>query len=1103
MSIASKSAASVAAVAVGLAVAVSLFASNANAATCTLSFNTNLKMGSKGAAVMDLQKFLNMSADTQVAATGAGSPGLETSTFGGLTKAAVIKFQNKYAADVLTPNGLTVGTGYFGASSRAKASALCGGGMTTTPAGTGLTVMSATQPMNNIAPKNASRVPFTKFTLAAGNDGPVTVSSVVVKRVGPSSNSDIAGVILLDDMGNQLGTEKTFNSNYMATIGQSVTIPAGTQKTFTIAGNIPSSVNPGNVVGIELESINTTATVTGSLPIVGAMHTLNNFLSIGTITFSNSNAFSTNATTTKEIGTTGYAFTGYRLTAGSAEDIKITNLRWNQTGSVSAADLANVVTVINGTSYPTTLSADGKYYDTMLGSGVLVPKGNQVEVYIKGDVVGSNVNSRSVKFDVDKNTDIVAQGQLYGYSMSPAVAGSPFFYAATTNLQGASITSVNKENSVAAQNIALNVPNQPLGGYFTDIVGEGITVQTQKFTVTNSGTLTSSDVLTNVSLVDGNGTVVAGPVDGVFVGATSQTITFPDSVTWKPGKTVYTLRGKVASAVPNGTTYVVSSTVNSTNFTNPKGESTGNTISLPGTAITLNTMTVKAAALTVSVAATPVAQNLVAGTQDVVFTTLQFDASNSGEDARASSVGVAFGNSGNLSSCRLYDGSTNLTTGSNAINSPSSTGTFLMNTPIVVTKGTVKSLNVVCNVLSSASGNTNISLNAASSTSGISSVSATGVTSGNTISVASGASVSGNTMALANGAIAISLDSSSPSLTLAASNASGVTIGVFKLRATNENVNLVKLGLMLATGTPNDVGQVTLWANNVQVGTALFTGTGSNATQQVTLTSPLMLTKDTDVLVTAKANVPTIGTSQPGTAGQIVQLSWAAATTLNQFTGLGSGADIVATGAATSSGIRIFKSVPTVARIALPASNNLVNGTTDLFRFSVTASPAGSVSLNKITVNSTATGVLYTASTGKVVAYTDSGFSTTIGGGFTNGEVLTATTIASTSADTDLVFSAPVRIPAGATYYFRVQVDITGVDTTGDSVSTKLAGDAASPLSRTETYATIQAGTDNDFVWSGNTAGDSATSDRDWYNGNQVVGLPAAGTDSSTNTRAN
>lgn len=59
----------------------------------TASFTSDLKMGSKGTEVMNLQKKLNEDSRTQVASTGAGSPGNESSYFGSLTKAAVIKYQ--------------------------------------------------------------------------------------------------------------------------------------------------------------------------------------------------------------------------------------------------------------------------------------------------------------------------------------------------------------------------------------------------------------------------------------------------------------------------------------------------------------------------------------------------------------------------------------------------------------------------------------------------------------------------------------------------------------------------------------------------------------------------------------------------------------------------------------------------------------------------------------------------------------------------------------------------------------------------------------------------------------------------------------------------
>ncbi|NBD73639.1 hypothetical protein GVX82_01195 [Patescibacteria group bacterium] len=97
---------------------------------CNTTFTRDLSTGDTGADVMALQQFLNSVDGITVAASGAGSPGMETSYYGGLTAAAVSDFQEMYAGDILTPLGLTAGTGYLGASTRAKANELCttGGG---------------------------------------------------------------------------------------------------------------------------------------------------------------------------------------------------------------------------------------------------------------------------------------------------------------------------------------------------------------------------------------------------------------------------------------------------------------------------------------------------------------------------------------------------------------------------------------------------------------------------------------------------------------------------------------------------------------------------------------------------------------------------------------------------------------------------------------------------------------------------------------------------------------------------------------------------------------------------------------------------------------
>ena len=83
-------------------------------------FSRNLRVGERGEDVQTLQKVLNSSQETKLGESGPGAPGEETTYFGELTKGAVVRFQEKYMAEILTPIDLTQGTGFVGPMTRKK-----------------------------------------------------------------------------------------------------------------------------------------------------------------------------------------------------------------------------------------------------------------------------------------------------------------------------------------------------------------------------------------------------------------------------------------------------------------------------------------------------------------------------------------------------------------------------------------------------------------------------------------------------------------------------------------------------------------------------------------------------------------------------------------------------------------------------------------------------------------------------------------------------------------------------------------------------------------------------------------------------------------------
>src|SRR3989344_2260646 len=1059
-------------------------------------FAANLTVGSKGQDVMNLQKVLNMSADTQVASGGsAGSPGNETSFFGPATKAAVIKFQIK--------NGISPVAGYVGPITRAKLNSMGGTvvvppGVTPppAPAGTGLTVSSPTQPAGSLAPQSAARVPFTKITVTAGSDGDVILNSVTVQRGGLAQDAVFGGIVLLNENGLQLGIAKTLNSNHQAVIGEAVTIPRGTSKTFTVAGNMAASLSAyaGQVANISVVGVNTAAVVSGSLPIVGASHTINSSLSIGSVTTERASLQPTTAVN-KEVGTTGFTFSQFKVTAGSVENVRVHSVRWNQASSAGSADLANVVTVVSGVEYPTTISADGKYYSTVFPGGLLIEKGLFKEISIKADVAGGS--GRTINFGVEKTTDLYIIGETYGYGITPPSTGTGFtsgtiwYPAQTITVANGSIT-VEKALAVPAQNIAPNLGNQVLGGYTVEIKGEPITVASHVFSFATTGTKTagSSAQITQVTIVDENCSVIAGPVDEVD---TTGDVTFTDTVLYPIGKKTYTFKGKVGPGFgADGT--VILSTTPSTNWTTVTGQVTGKTITPSSAAVTMSTITVKSAALTISVSSNPAAQTIVAGAQDFIFANVLLDATASGEDMTMSSVPLDYElvtGSTDLTSCNLFNGSTQLTSGTNTVNPSGDDNSlnFTLDSTLTIPKGTVTETT--------------------------------------------------------GGTIAVALDSSSPSYSIAAAGTAGNVASVLRFTTTNEAIKLTEVALVLtqvagnASSSPDDVTKVTLWDGVTKVGESIFTGGSYYASTTIGSCagcSDFIVPKDADKVMTVKVDLGEQGISQVGTPGAFIRVDWdggnnGAPNNIGGVKGVGqsSGTTISANGTDTaSSGFRVFKSYPTVEIVPL-SDTKLVAGRRDLFKFKVTASTKGDVGIHRLSftiATSSATQQIDMIDALNVYGFTDSAYSTPVSGvqtdgalGYVNKDLTNAWASASSilriHAETTGNASTTLVIPAGTTRYFTLRGDVTLAGTTY-SVSSALQGDqkfesgvspiphnvagaSTSYLSSTTYFLTVS-NVASDFIWrpySTTTTNSAATLDYDDFaNGYGVPGLPSTNTNS-------
>lgn len=152
-----------------------------------------LRQGSTGADVKELQVLLNKDPETRIAASGAGSPGRETSSFGALTRQAVIKFQSKYADEVLYSVGLSFPTGVVGPQTRNKLNQLFGSNTTTSPEPSNPTVNTPAPYINTISPDVVTSSPQTITISGTGfttNGNSIVIASDSDKATGSYASTD-------------------------------------------------------------------------------------------------------------------------------------------------------------------------------------------------------------------------------------------------------------------------------------------------------------------------------------------------------------------------------------------------------------------------------------------------------------------------------------------------------------------------------------------------------------------------------------------------------------------------------------------------------------------------------------------------------------------------------------------------------------------------------------------------------------------------------------------------------------------------------------------------------------------------------------------------
>lgn len=420
---------------------LSLAQVNPSTDICPFEWTSNLRVGSTGPDVMRLQQFLNGQIDTVVAISGAGSAGNETQFYGPATSRAVTKFQGKYSSDILTPNGLTKGTGIVGASTRAKLNTLCSSAPSPESASSetsienaaaaaaalpidSLTIEDPGQPASSIAPASATPL-FLTFDLTAGSKD-VIVKEITMERFGLGADGAFGSFGLYDEDGLQIGNVQSLNANHRAVFRTPFKIPAGETKNFEIYANMQTdhSSYADQMPAIQVVDIVASSPVVGVLPLRGSTQTINSTLVVGGAQATLSQ-FDPTTATTRYIMDKDVKFSGIRISANSPEDITLSYIIWTQSGSAGAGDIANIAAVVNDVLYPVVVSPySEKEYVTFFEPGIVIKKGESVDVYIKGDLTATGAG-RTVEFDIrDINDEVSLTGNQYGFAVWLSPSGN-------------------------------------------------------------------------------------------------------------------------------------------------------------------------------------------------------------------------------------------------------------------------------------------------------------------------------------------------------------------------------------------------------------------------------------------------------------------------------------------------------------------------------------------------------------------------------------------------------------------------------------------------------------------------------------------------------
>jgi hypothetical protein len=1042
-----------------------------SSSSSSCSFTRDLTVGSTGADVTCLQNALKAGGYMSANATGY---------FGAMTQSGVVAWQK--AA------GVSPAAGYFGAKSRAAFGGTSSGstgstGGVSAGTGTGLKVMvSPTSPNGTVLVQGQGIGDLADFTFANPTGSPIMVTGLTFKRIGVSNDSTLTNVYLYNGVNRITDSAGVSGSQFSYSQPSGLfTVPAGGVYTVSVRSDIAGSTS-GQQVGVALVSASSSGTLDSSVhfPVNSGYQTIS-AASLATVDFT----VAPSPLGSPSISPQNDYPIWQDTVSVSTNAVTLSSLKLTNLGSIDASNVTNLRLYVDGVmagSAVPMMGADRTVTFDFSANPVKLSTQSHV-VKVLANIVGGAGDT--FKFSVQRSSDAMFVDSQLNQPVTPTYTGSTFS-AVTTSLvtmnsvSGSSGVSVSLSPTSPNQAVAVGASNVKWASFNMLASGENVKVQdlyVYADTSVHNGGLANGKVYFNgvqvgstKNLVEGNGGSVAA--------AAATDFALGSSLILPAGQTVAVdiyadAKTSTSTNLSNNETITVYLSAGSSNG---QGQASLSSANVPASNAAGSQITVSSSSLTATKYSGYGNQTVIPGALGAKLGAFTLSTgSTEGVTVNTIAFSLVSGNSASITNLMLKDEATGNTIGTTISTPNDSSNSFPVTLDIPASSS--KTIGIYGNILSGANAGP-ITATITTSTTG------TGDLTGNS---ASAASTALQTITVGSGTLTATTGAGDPTSTNVVAGASSVSVGQFTFNASNSAFTVQNLAVLVPNGAATSVTNVTLSYKDVNGATQtasqpLAVAATNTAGQYATATFTgltLYVPANDSANLNVSVGTPTVASGATSGAAIQVKLDRGGASsgngTFRALNSAGSSVTLINSGSVLSSNGTFYvrKSIPTFAMIT-PSSSIPATGS-PIYKFSITADPAGAVEWTKLKFN------IATSATAVTVGMLNSLYLTEDSSGTQLTDAATSTLgTAGTSVTFDLTTNSTQpqyqQVAAGQTKTYDLYGTVSGF-TTGSTITLSLAADTSSVGNA------IPGAVSGNIVWSDRSAASHSVSTTDWTNG--------------------